>query len=881
MRRWPWIAAAFLLLGLASLDGPAPAVNNPVRAEMTRRLADIYAVAETTTRVSVDAVTAGAIRTSADTFLGVLPLDADVRARVRGRVASDVAVDEIAPFLLFLKELYDRRQAGIAGFDDRPGRPPGSAAPSEPSPAGGGLPSPAVLAQLVTLYDAVWLRDAAPDAPLAQTLTCDRGDARLAERAAAASPVVRDLLGALAVEGDAGKAVERVRSDDAVLKTVSTSLVEFLDAEVCKHYRVFASRQARQRQLGAWLAAGIDADDPVVWEWLDWADSRPLAVQVVVDGLQGHLVRALAERDAAFFRGVLAGHAVPRPSVAAVPGPPMTLDALRRYADGDIPDQFPTFRAILADGGVVAQGISTTPTISVRNLPVVMTGAPVAGPRSTGIPNFHFVDRTTPGGRPWYFYGNDALQLTALTTASGMTTMFARLDRLDTMSCNSQYDELAGYSFDGFLNLAVGERIRDFGDALCIAELRRRSEVEVQLRALRGRLRAHHAVLAPTHRPWELYDRWGQREARADAQALAAEIALRSTDGLPDFLQYYNPWPDHFAHAVGPYSDPIIGAEGEYARLDWWLGQLMDGYGGARERTVFGMAGDHGLVPVAWIVSPEQLVFGALEKAGNRLVVRKISSDEGEGPKLTDRFAPPSMRGIDAVVASTAGGNYMVDLFLDQGESWSRQPVLGELRAWKTLAGRTVDIVDEIARRLGDSLDYLVVRTAPCTPDGGAIALWRYRGGARQMMEIVRTGDRIRVFGDNLVDLPADHPAEADVATWRALTASTRRPDSVVQLAHLYDTDRAGTINLFPVEGVGYNTVVPGRHAGEAYAEKDAFVGVWGEPVRAHPGVPAAAVNGQVAPTLYGWLTGARPAAGEDGWGYAPIWAEGGLTPPG
>ena len=52
---------------------------------------------------------------------------------------------------------------------------------------------------------------------------------------------------------------------------------------------------------------------------------------------------------------------------------------------------------------------------------------------------------------------------------------------------------------------------------------------------------------------------------------------------------------------------------------------------------------------------------------------------------------------------------------------------------------------------------------------------------------------------------------------WRELTSYTPRPDSVVQLAHLYDSARAGTINLFPRAGVGYNSVVPGRHAGETF----------------------------------------------------------------
>lgn len=70
---------------------------------------------------------------------------------------------------------------------------------------------------------------------------------------------------------------------------------------------------------------------------------------------------------------------------------------------------------------------------------------------------------------------------------------------------------------------------------------------------------------------------------------------------------------------------------------------------------------------------------------------------------------------------------------------------------------------------------------------------------------------------------------EANIATWcdeqewRQLTRFTPRPDSVNQLAALYEEDRAGTMNLFPKQGVGYNTKVPGRHAGESYLEKMRF----------------------------------------------------------
>ena len=56
---------------------------------------------------------------------------------------------------------------------------------------------------------------------------------------------------------------------------------------------------------------------------------------------------------------------------------------------------------------------------------------------------------------------------------------------------------------------------------------------------------------------------------------------------------------------------------------------------------------------------------------------------------------------------------------------------------------------------------------------------------------------------------------------WQELLSTTVRPDAVYQFSHLYDSNRAGTINVFPVRHVGMNSEVNGRHAGEAFGEKN------------------------------------------------------------
>ncbi|MFN7145163.1 MAG: alkaline phosphatase family protein, partial [Myxococcota bacterium] len=648
-----------------------------------------------------------------------------------------------------------------------------------------------------------------------------------------------------------------------------------------------------------------------------WHGARRHAVHVVVDGLQGHLVEALARGEAKdpFLARLVAEEAIEaagRPRLASTTAaPPMATGYLRHAAAAGNAGVLPYLAKVVASPGFVRQGISTTPTISVRNLPIAKTGAPVAGEGATGVPNFHFVDRgyTLDGveqGRPWYFYGNDALQLTALTRASGMKTLFERFERMVTMSCGAQYDEAARYSFDGFLSLALGEAVRDFGDVRCVAELQRRAGNERRMAEIRASLLQREALLRAEHHPWEWYDRWAQARERDAVRALVEELAALEPVGMPDYLLYYNPWPDHFAHGKGPFSDEVVSPTGELARLDHWLRRIAESYtaAGLDARTLYGMAGDHGLTPVRWIVSPEAEVIEGLAKAGVPLAVKKISSDEGEGPKLTHRLRPPSMKGYDVVVASTAGGNYMMDFFVDQGSNWARQPVAAELRALRTLGGKTIDVLAETGTRLGDTLDYLVVRETAWGVTGGTVQVIgpRVVGGRRvtAVGTIERRGDHVWYGweGADPLGLGAVTPyvavsdaeraevnaarercvgvSRADVSSWctedewRALTRFDARPDAVTQLAHLYDTDRAGTVNLFPRAGVGYNTKVPGRHAGESFHEKDAFVGLWGAPVTGAARVDIA-VNGAVPMAMYAWVTGETPERGVDGWGYTGL----------
>jgi len=908
----------------------------PLRSQGELLAREIYDVTRWSLRVPYDLAFPYLVRFKLGPYVERLPLDADVRERVDRHLRSREFVDQVVPFLIAVQETYSPRN-GVDTFEAHLRRHFSSAdavpgiehsmfqwKPPEEKPNGAPLLDDKLAARLVTLYDALYLRDHENDHDLGERLACDTPRSgpeyeRLLERV---RPLVRDLLEDLSkrLEGqaDVSRAAAGIARDPYKLDAVTTSIVDVANDEVCKHYRIFATRVFREQQLRDWMLVQLDLPGGGdLWRFLEYGNERRrYAVQVVVDGLQGHLIEALARGDAAdpFIASIAAEQAstarLRPPTQASRPAPAQSTHFLEHLGRRGYhhPYYLPFFRSLREGKGIARVGVSTTPTISVRNIPIALTGAPVAGPGGTGLPNFHFVDRAfvfdgVQQGRAYYFYGNDAALLDRLTHAAGMRTLVERLPWLSSFSCAVQYDDGAQYTVDGFVNLGIGEKKRDFGEMLCLPELERRARNEVELRALRRRLLSMRAVLETQTRWYEWYDGMGQVTERELARRLIERIAELEQEALPEYLVYYNPWPDHFAHFKGPFSDEIISPSGELNRLDYWLGRIAQVYAGAglTERTLFAMAGDHGLTPVFHMLNPEVEVFEPLRHKGIDFRVIKISSDEGEGPKLTHRLRPPSMRGYDAVVASTAGGNYMMDFFVDQGADWARQPLHSDLVKLMLISGSgPVDVIGEIYGSLHESLDYLVVRETPCGVDGGSVRVVGERDGRRCDGWIERRGERMfyRWQGVDLLGLDdltpyerltAEQKAEharlrarcvveakaEDAATWcdenewRQLASYTDRPDSVVQLSHLYDLDIAGTLNLFPGEGIGYNTIVPGRHAGEFFHEKDAFVGIWGEPIKQR--AARSAVNGAVPEAVYEYLTGSQVVEGTGGWGYPPL----------
>lgn len=885
-----------------------------------------------------------------DAYIVTLPLDAKTKARVIAQLSNPTysiplgyflysyydrysGIDKDDHFKAYLATVYD--QQVLKGFEHSlysneqiaPSLSPEDT--SEPTGHHEGIRvDDKFIANMVVIYDAlfeigVW--QGLETLPHSYTyLTDSPEDLAIINKI---QPIVVELLAKSVPSMEHGemKSMLEATVDDGLPQNASKpnnkaqaltiTLIDFVRLNVLKAYRQFVFKQERAEALNEWMQNTFDDEPDQVVQFLESRQNRRLAVQVTVDGLQQGLMQGLVDTQRPFISKVYQDHIQrhanePKQELVSKPGHEQQvrfMEVLSEQVYRD-PHYLPFFKRLYQgyETSISRVGISSTPTISVRNLPIIKTGAKVSGKMGTGIPNFHFVDREQD--RAYYFFGNDALQLDRLMADNNVKTMFDRLNYLTTLNCNGQYDWNAHTSYDGLVNLGLGESLRDYGEKRCVRELQERANVEKELTldrvALVNDIHAYRSISS--------FDLFTKLAKKAQVQQSIELYAEKSGQGMPDYMLIYNPWPDHFAHFTGPFSDEIIMPTGELNRLDYWLGKIEQTYrsAGVYRQTLWGMAGDHGLTPVFYTLNPDKAVFGALQDTlGYPIEVTKISSDEGEGPKITNTFSFPSMKAADVVVASTAGGNVMFDFF-NSKQGWQVQPVYQELTQWKPKAApsdTSIDIIQEITQRLSESLDYLVVREQQCNNQSCVVRVIGSRDQQRIDERILRVEDKL--FYESVdseapptllnlqemnpyLSLPDEAQFEhyakgvdkclyraeknrpetwCNRKEWREVTQHTPRPDSVNQLVDIYLEDRAGTVNLFPKAGIGYNTKVPGRHAGEDYLEKDAFLGFWGAVVGPDVTPLTIEANGSLAPTLYEFLTGEAVVVGEDGWGFPSL----------
>lgn len=878
-------------------------------------------------------------------FVDLLDVPEDARGRVKQWVLGERFDDVSAPFVYSLYELYGvpALAAGDAAAD---------LAYAERAQEGKGN-GPAVGALLehpsavrrhagnaLRLFDALFLHTR-PNVDRSLPLPERHDPAAYANIKAVVRELAGEFLGPPSDARDEPKSeyvvmFEETLRDDEKL----TELIEFftdLVRELTDGWlQSFVQREERKVARLKWVDEKILQNR--YFEIADYAraqSERRLAIHLVVDGLQGKLLEGLAQlssgdRDSPGARYVIdlvRQHQTPEMDPASYNSkmPPGLGKAIRELSEKAPrkPEYLENFKKYFfnRDAEAVIVNVATvdTPTISVRNLPITYSGHGVSGPHGTGIPNFSYLDRQT--GRGWYFWGSDVLHMRNIfgnredliphgrpRDGPGARMIMERLWRMNTVSAMATVDTGSLEKISCEVGVGIGELRRNFIEKVLIQKFRERAKMERDLNERRRWLMDHRTTSdsflgSLILRPVTL------KTFREHARF----IAEHEDEGLPDYLLWYNPWPDHFAHGLGPYSDAITGYDGEYDRLDFYVGKMMQVYesvpavSGSGEtyadRTLLGIVSDHGLIYTPQVVATDDLLFEAMRQDGIDIKYLKLTHDEGGMPAIHGSRQVKPTRPFDAVVGSTAGGSYIIDLFSTTAmegddDAWRRHPGYHELRQHKLLSGQTIDWVDQLKTRLAETMDLAVVReygpepgkTWPSEFESVVRIITPGRGEARIYREI-NPGSQsspdepsrlysYEVLGErDPLDLaaavrdyliaPGGQTVEAvqrsiegrkrvvsrrSDAEWQELLSCTLRPDVIYQLSHLYDSDRAGTINVFSAAHVGMNSGVPGRHAGEAFGEKNGLQIYRGAGLKR--AVIQTARNGSLPVTIYHWLAG-------------------------
>jgi hypothetical protein len=252
-----------------------------------------------------------------------LSLDAAVHQRVMARIESKGLVDEIIPFLIAMQDLYLPSENLINNrtFDSyfrnhyAPDRsPPGvehsmfqwATENQQAESTGFGLDD-YMVTKLVTIYDILYLQGHDPDEALREQLSCEdkTHGGELFNFTMQIKPHIKEVLEhivTLLPEGNEFRGpIKKIASDNNKLDAISTSLIELVDQQVCKHYRMFATRIYREQQLEDWMRTALHAEadgrgDGALWQFLDYANiERRYVMHIVVDGLQGQLMEALSQ----------------------------------------------------------------------------------------------------------------------------------------------------------------------------------------------------------------------------------------------------------------------------------------------------------------------------------------------------------------------------------------------------------------------------------------------------------------------------------------------------------------------------------------------------------------------------------------------------------
>jgi hypothetical protein len=433
-------------------------------------------------------------------FLRTLPLEKEVRSRIIKSMNNKDFSNITVPFLLAMKSAYlassksrknnfnnyilslypDKNQ--LPGLEHSHFHYPVKKRDRKKEEASEGIPKE-VIAGAVKIFDTVFLKDG--------TFKLGEPPKRNLNMIGKIKNEIQSIIRQMKVNTEdplVSEVLDNLVTDNDRLEAMSVTLVDFIGIFTFNHFKMFANRFTLEEKMQIKMQEMFDQDHgDKLWDWLEYElYQKKYGVQVIVDGLQGQLIEALVSGDQnhPFIQNVVKEHLnreqyKPKNISTYEPAGDEQMDFIIGLANKSFNlknlDYLNFFKELYTKhlNGVVKRGVSTTPTISVRNLPMIQTGAPVVSKDGgTGIPTFHYLDRKKE--QAFYFWGNDAIMLDELTAKAGMKTLFERMPDKFTMNCMATYETGANWSINPLLNVALGEKIRDFGEIICLDELESR-----------------------------------------------------------------------------------------------------------------------------------------------------------------------------------------------------------------------------------------------------------------------------------------------------------------------------------------------------------------------------------------------------------------------
>ncbi len=301
------VSTAVLALLLAGCATPLGGVRSGAEVLAT----DIYRSLEWTVRLPGKAVMPFAVRQVVKSYIEDLEIGDDVKRRLEERIDRDEFMDSTVPFLLHLSELYSTsretetfEQHVRAEFDELRSLPgfeharfrweeqaPEAAENAHPEAAADDERVRAVvIGGIVEIYDALFIENASD--PLRTLESCTP------ETIERASVLVCALLESLAEQlppGELREGLSKLSADEERIEALTISLGELIGEFAHRSFQRFLRLATREAELREWMLGELEKDGfGRLEDYLMQAPTRRHAVLICVDGLQGHLVRALA-----------------------------------------------------------------------------------------------------------------------------------------------------------------------------------------------------------------------------------------------------------------------------------------------------------------------------------------------------------------------------------------------------------------------------------------------------------------------------------------------------------------------------------------------------------------------------------------------------------